>query len=1066
MSDVFDDSSANSVEIEAGTISELKSMYDCIVVKKDGATEVIVKLPQVKVKFQFISKSEPLTASVLDSALDESIFEEEIKAMNAYLLKATSECTSLLKRITAALEVFKNITPSTLKQEDYETDSMKEQEVEAVSVKMKKFSATNTSKGRNKDISIAASFSKQSAGKGSKKPPMKTASDVIKRIKWDRQLDSTQFIVGYEDRFVGIVEKDFGDFDWDSDIASVGPDILAIPQHRIQYFKYQDEIVWDKRNRHDEVFGSTGSKTTILEIILKKSASLMNHGPEESGYAGEASSSIKHDPCPVLMPSAIEKDLPEKDNRFNSQAQNVWEEENKLNDCATENKRVDAASTLDSFQSTPFSEGVVQPKLEMFSEKNSKEIQFAENAMKSSDINVTMSKESSETKDMQNPLLEGRKCKGFVRTQKPNYFICIRINSAKVKEQITRYSNKLETLYKDVEAKAEFRESLTSLSQMHITICVCHLDTDEDIEKVKQVLESTFINAPVVDIIFKGLDNFDGGRVLWVKPHCNRAVYCMQKRIMDELEKKGVILDGNFKPYQPHLTIMKLGPRRRYLYKTIAGFVKGKKSRNWEFGEQESVTTLHLCEMKLENKGDDDTFFRIAASVPIQFLPDDSVGAADDHMQMLIDEETYQTRKSMYDFHGEDFDRCPREPRGRRYKKKHHRFKNYKHSTQTFEEKTPQQKADIKISKALSAVLRHNKFGLKVDSEGYITLDTLLRHQLFHKSLSATREAIYRVVETNDKKRFTINIGEDGVERIKANQGHSVEVENLELTEITDACDYPNVIHGTFWNAWRHIKGEGLHKRKRIHIHMTTAEPADENKVISGMKRSCTIFIYIDLEAALKDGLEFFLSTNGVVLSPGDEKGYLKPKYFKEVVGISHGNRCSLLEDISSVGNVVDEHFHIDTDVAVTSSSTQRSEISGTSLNDMSTSHSKKCQQEDLVIKEENIFQEKDVSKFSTSSEKKPRKCFHNEEGDVCSMEYVENCVKDNSRAEKVENKTHSKDEYTPDKEVEHNAEDFIQSTSSSVTQDVMLVEEHKVVAQNPPHPQGVSDEDQPRDGD
>ena len=45
------------------------------------------------------------------------------------------------------------------------------------------------------------------------------------------------------------------------DLASValGTDenVLAIPQHRIHYFKYKDTKIWDRDSRLDLVFGST-----------------------------------------------------------------------------------------------------------------------------------------------------------------------------------------------------------------------------------------------------------------------------------------------------------------------------------------------------------------------------------------------------------------------------------------------------------------------------------------------------------------------------------------------------------------------------------------------------------------------------------------------------------------------------------------------------------------------------------------------------------------------------------------------------------------------------------------
>ena len=80
-----------------------------------------------------------------------------------------------------------------------------------------------------------------------------TATDVINRIMWDDDFPTEMFKVGYLDRFKGIQEKLFTDFSWE-DIASVDDyEVLAIPKHRIQYFKYKNIIVWDKTRRLDKV---------------------------------------------------------------------------------------------------------------------------------------------------------------------------------------------------------------------------------------------------------------------------------------------------------------------------------------------------------------------------------------------------------------------------------------------------------------------------------------------------------------------------------------------------------------------------------------------------------------------------------------------------------------------------------------------------------------------------------------------------------------------------------------------------------------------------------------------
>ena len=49
------------------------------------------------------------------------------------------------------------------------------------------------------------------------------------------------------------------------------------------------------------------------------------------------------------------------------------------------------------------------------------------------------------------------------------------------------------------------------------------------------------------------------------------------------------------------------------------------------------------------------------------------------------------------------------------------------------------------------------------------------------------------------------------------------------------------------------------------------------------MRQSCDIYITIDMFAAIKDGIDFYISTNNVILTEGIN-GVLPPKYFKKVV--------------------------------------------------------------------------------------------------------------------------------------------------------------------------------------
>ena len=49
------------------------------------------------------------------------------------------------------------------------------------------------------------------------------------------------------------------------------------------------------------------------------------------------------------------------------------------------------------------------------------------------------------------------------------------------------------------------------------------------------------------------------------------------------------------------------------------------------------------------------------------------------------------------------------------------------------------------------------------------------------------------------------------------------------------------------------------------------------------MRTASQIFIFINVKKALDAGIEFFLSDNGVILTEGDDRGFLGPEFFERV---------------------------------------------------------------------------------------------------------------------------------------------------------------------------------------
>uniref|UniRef100_F6SRF9 2'-phosphotransferase n=1 Tax=Ciona intestinalis TaxID=7719 RepID=F6SRF9_CIOIN len=188
------------------------------------------------------------------------------------------------------------------------------------------------------------------------------------------------------------------------------------------------------------------------------------------------------------------------------------------------------------------------------------------------------------------------------------------------------------------------------------------------------------------------------------------------------------------------------------------------------------------------------------------------------------------------------------------------------------------------IGKELVRIVRHGKYNqqIQMDAEGYVFVNDILTCKRFYDQFPGVNELyIEKIVESNDKKRFELKFEEGVGWKIKAAQGHTVKIENRSLRPITNPAEFPVVIHGTYWENWEFIKVNGLNRMGRNHIHFAPGLP---NEVVSGMRKSCEVAIYINMTQALKDGFKFFQSSNQVILTEGDEKGRIHPKYFLKVV--------------------------------------------------------------------------------------------------------------------------------------------------------------------------------------
>lgn len=204
---------------------------------------------------------------------------------------------------------------------------------------------------------------------------------------------------------------------------------------------------------------------------------------------------------------------------------------------------------------------------------------------------------------------------------------------------------------------------------------------------------------------------------------------------------------------------------------------------------------------------------------------------------------------------------------------------NKKNNSQNKEENR-----SVAISKQMSYLLRHGaiKEGLKITNDGWVSMDDLLAFPKM-KSKNITTQEVQDIVKSNDKQRFALKTDEKGNTWIRANQGHSLDSVEVEMTPIKSINQIATgiAVHGTYFDAWKIIKMDGLDKMKRNHIHFALGEP-NSDQVISGMRSSAQVLIYLDIQKILNDNIPLFISENKVILSPG-LNGKIEPKYFKQV---------------------------------------------------------------------------------------------------------------------------------------------------------------------------------------
>lgn len=145
---------------------------------------------------------------------------------------------------------------------------------------------------------------------------------------------------------------------------------------------------------------------------------------------------------------------------------------------------------------------------------------------------------------------------------------------------------------------------------------------------------------------------------------------------------------------------------------------------------------------------------------------------------------------------------------------------------------------------------------MELDEAGWVDVEILMT-ALTHHNKSMSRATLDEVVRTNDKQRFSFN--DDGT-RIRANQGHSVEIE----LGYEPATPPEILLHGTPRQFVESIAAQGLKKMNRHHVHLHIDV---ETSTAVGQRRGKPVLLKVRALDMYQAGHEFFVTPNDVWLT-------------------------------------------------------------------------------------------------------------------------------------------------------------------------------------------------------
>ncbi|KAK3551263.1 hypothetical protein QTP70_013979 [Hemibagrus guttatus] len=410
-----------------------------------------------------------------------------------------------------------------------------------------------------------------------KKLRMRTADDVISRILWDSSVDPADFIVGHLDRFLGVLERPFSDFSWDTQVCDCDySEEMAIPRHRIQYFIYKGQRVWDRDSRTDHVFGSTGQ--SVMSPFDRGDQPQDNAGPDtaedEEGLSVEKNEqgSVNHS----LMETADQETLSDAEETL---------------DCST-NIQMDK-----DHECACLAQGAEGLSISPGEEQITTQDEWIDN----------WDKEEAKEEEAEPAQLIPQEPRPGRKPRKPTHFICFRVDSPAALRAFQLVQRKVLTHLPQSEPWWTKPESL------HVTLSLLVLQGPAEVFAASELLRSVAKNfyKPPISVFFTPRLRHFHGKILHIAPQPLSDIQTLNTPLQEAFREKGWLHRDSRNPNY-HLTLAKVtGVEEEKIFEDVW---RVKLAKDLNFGKL-TVDTLYLCVSNVPQAADG--FYEIVCSVPL-----------------------------------------------------------------------------------------------------------------------------------------------------------------------------------------------------------------------------------------------------------------------------------------------------------------------------------------------------------------------------------------------------------------------------------------------------------------